>query len=54
MQVDDEIETALDNVPFVDSPTADTLFEGQIWGWDGIDCRGVVAQNHNKHSFRNV
>ena len=44
---------APDNVPLVDNPASDTLFEGQAWGWDGIDRRVVVAQNQNEPSFKN-
>ena len=44
-EVDDGMEPAPENVPLVDTPAADTLFEGQTWGWDGIDCHAMVAQN---------
>ena len=38
---------APDNVPLVETPAAETIFEGHTWGWDSIDIRAVVAQNHN-------
>ena len=47
------MEPAPDNVPSIENPAADTLFEGQTWGWDGIDHRSMVAQNHNEPSFKN-
>ena len=47
------MEPAPDNVPSFDTPAADTLFEGQTWGWNGIDRRAVVAQNQNEPSFKN-
>ena len=53
MEVDDDMKLAPDNVNLVDTPDADTLFEGQTWGWDGIDCRAVGAQNHSDTSFKN-
>ena len=53
MEVDDYMEPASDNVPLVDTPDADTMFEGQIWGWCGIDSSAVVAQNQNEPSFKN-
>ena len=43
LYVDDNLEPAPNNVPLVDTPAADTLFEGHTWGWDGIDRRDVVA-----------
>ena len=48
------MEPAHNNVPLVDTTAADTLFEGQTWGWDGIDLRAVVSQNQNDPSFKNV
>ena len=41
------------NVPLVETPYYDTLFEGHTWGWDGINRRAVVAQNQNEPSFKN-
>ena len=41
-----------DNVLLVDNPAADILFEGQTWGWDGIDHHAMVAQNLNEPSFK--
>ena len=51
MEVDDAMEPAPDNVPLIDTPDADTLFEGKTCGWDDIDFRSVVAQNNNEPSF---
>ena len=48
LEVDDDMESSTKNVPSVETPSADTLFEGQTWGWDGIDRRAVVAQNQNE------
>ena len=53
LEVDDDMEQAPNTVPLVDTPDDDTLFEGQKWGWDGIYCRAVVAQNQNEPSFKN-
>ena len=50
----DDMEPAPDNVPSVDTPSDDTLFEGHTLGWGGIDIHAVVAQNHNEPSFKNV
>ena len=52
-EVDDDMEPAPKNVRLVDTNADNTLFEGQTWGWYGIDCRAVVAQNQNEHSFKN-
>ena len=41
-----------DNVPLVENPDAETLFEGQTWGWDGIDFCAVAAQNQNEPPFK--
>ena len=53
MEVDDDMEPSPENVPSVDTPAADTLFEGHTWGWDGIDLHDVVSQNQNEPSFKN-
>ena len=53
LEVDDDMEPAPKTFPSVDTPAADTLFEGQIWGWDGINFRAVVAQNQNGPSLQN-
>ena len=44
---------APENVPLVDTAGADIMFEGQTWGWDGIDSCAVVAQNQNEPPFKN-
>ena len=54
LEVDDDIAPPPNNVPSVNNPAADTLFEGQTWGWDGIDCSAMAAHNHNDPSFKNV
>ena len=43
LEVDDDMEPSPENFPLVDTSAAGTLFEGQIWGWDVIDGRAVVA-----------
>ena len=48
------MEPAPLNVPLVDTLAADTLFDGNTWGYYDIDCRTVVAQNKNDASFKNV
>ena len=48
------MEPAPKNVPLVDTPAAETMFEGHTWGWDGIDCNAVVAHNQNDPSFKNL
>ena len=52
MEVDDDMEPDPNNVLLVDTPSVDTLFEGQKLGWDGIDQRAVVAHNQNELSFK--
>ena len=47
------MEQAPENVPSVETPDADTIFEGQTWGWDGIDRRDAVSKNQNATSFKN-
>ena len=32
-----------ENVPSVDDPAADALFEGQTWGWDSIVVKSVFS-----------
>ena len=46
------MEPSPKNVPLVKTPAADTMFEGQTWGWDEIDRHGVVAQNQNEPSLK--
>ena len=46
------MEPAPKNVPLVDNPDADTLFEGQSWWRDVIDFCAVVVQNQNDLSFQ--
>ena len=53
LEVDDDMLPAPKNVPLVETPYYDTLFEGHTWGWDGINRRAVVAQNQNEPSFKN-
>ena len=43
--VDDDNEPVPENIPTGDAPPVNNnngLYDGQSWGWDGIDCR---AQN---------
>ena len=53
MDVDDDMEPAPDNFPLVETPSAATLFEGHIWGWDGIYRHAVVSKNQNEPSLKN-
>ena len=53
LEVDDDTELDPDDVPLVENSAADTLFEGQTWGWGGIDRRAAVSQNQNYPSFKN-
>ena len=47
------MEPDTNKFPSVDTPAADTLFEGHTWGWDGIYLRAVVEQNQNEPSLKN-
>ena len=53
LEVDVDMEPAPENVPSVDTPAAYTTFYRYKWGWDGIDCSAVAAQNQNAPSFKN-
>ena len=53
LEVDDYMEPPPYNVSLVHTPADDTLFEGQTWGWYGINLRAVVAQNQNENFFKN-
>ena len=54
-EVDDDNEPAPENVPAIwDERRPDSdLYEGQSWGWDGIDRRIVAGGNYNEPSFPN-
>ncbi len=54
-EVDDDNDPAPENVPTVldDTPVVNDLYEGQDWGWDGIDWRVVAGGNYNEPSFPN-
>ena len=54
MKFDDDMEPTPKNVPLVDTPDTDTLFDRYMWGWDGINCRAVAAYNQNEPPFKNV
>ncbi len=43
-EVDNANKPAPKNVPAADTPAAvdGGLYEGQHWGWDGIDCRATI------------
>ena len=45
------MKSAPKNVPLVDTPAAEKMFEGHTWGWDDIDLPAVVAQNQNEPSL---
>ena len=53
--VDDDKEPAPENVPGLFTPPVDDagLFEGQSWGWDGIDCRQTAGEGYDNATFRN-
>ena len=53
LEVDYDMEPAPNNVTLVETPAAETMYDGHKWGWDGIDTRVMVAQNHNYSSFKN-
>ena len=53
LEVYDDVEPFPNNLSLVSTTAADTLIERQTWGWDGIDRRTLVAQNHNDPSFKN-
>ena len=48
------MEPSHENVHLVDTPASETLFEGQKWGWDGIDHLAVVAYNQNDPSMKKL
>ena len=52
LEVDYGMEPAPKNVPLVGTPDSDTIFEGHIWGWGGIDLCAVVVQNQNYPFFK--
>ena len=47
------MEPAPNNFPSVETPAADTLFEGQAWVLYGMGLCYVVVQNQNEPSFKN-
>ena len=53
LEIDYDMKSAPKNFPLGYNPDAETMFEVHTWGWDGIDLRAVVAQNHNEPSFKN-
>jgi hypothetical protein len=54
-EVDDDNDPAPENVPALwdEAPAVNDLYEGQSWGWDGIDRRIVSGGNYNEPSFPN-
>ena len=53
-EVDDDNDPAPENVPgFIDVPPVvdGGLFEGQSWGWDGIDRRQTAGGGYDEPSF---
>ena len=48
LDIDDDMEPVSKNLTSVNTPASDTLFEGHKWGWYGINCCAVVAQNQNE------
>ena len=58
IEVDDNNKPAPENVPtLLNAPArvnGGDLFEGQEWGWDGIDCRAIVQGSmYNRPTFSN-
>ena len=53
LDVDDDMEPDPYNILSVENPATNTLIKVQTWGWDGINRRAVIAQNHNGPSFKN-
>ncbi len=54
--VDDDNEPAPQNVPADGAPpvNGEALFEGQKWGWDGIDCQAILQGSmYNGPTFAN-
>ena len=55
-EVDDDNEPAPENVPAANAPRPNgaTLYEGQEWGWDGIDRRAMMQGSlYNDPKFTN-
>lgn len=52
--VDDDNEPVPENIPSPDAPAPvnNGLYEGQSWGWDGIDCR-TNNGGYEEPSFHN-
>ncbi len=54
--VDDDKELAPKNVPADGAPpvNGEALFEGQKWGWEGINCRAILqGRMYNGPTFAN-
>ena len=47
------MEPTPENITLIDTPSDETLFEGQTWGQYGVDHRAVISQNQNEPSFKN-
>ena len=55
-KVDDENNPAPENIPTANTPrpNGDDLYEGQDWGWDGIDHRAMMQGSlYNNPKFTN-
>lgn len=54
-EVDDDNDPAPENIPTLwdEAPAVNDLFEGQSWGWDGIDRRVVAGGNYDEPLFTN-
>jgi hypothetical protein len=48
-EVDDDNDPAPENIPAIwdETPVANDLFEGQSWGWDGVDRRVTAGGNYD-------
>ena len=55
-EVDDDNEPTPKNVPAANAPRPNgaALYEGQVVGWDGIDCRAMMQGSlYNDPKFTN-
>ncbi len=56
-EVDDDNEALPENVPVPGAPavkvSADGLYRGQTWGWDGINKRATTGAGYKDLSFKN-
>ena len=51
--MDDDNDPAPENIPDGPPKINTGLYEGQPWGWDGVDRRVTAGENYNEPSFSN-